>query len=198
MLPVQVDPHPTCARCRGRNCTSDSTCSTCEGWSLGQWESFNKKRSYAGRKKSSKRHAGDPTSLASKTTCSVAPRKQATTSHMPLPSPHPLSEGQGMGKEMDCVNPKHTRVSSSSPHPTPRGGRQTMSCLRGEPPPLSPSEEGERMDTVPPQPSPIVYKALLSPRPKGHESHPYLRSDIRGERGESQPLSPPLPTPDAY
>ena len=47
------------------------------------------------------------------------------------------------------------------------------------------------MDTVPPQPSPIVYKALLSPRPKGHVSHPYPRSDIRGDRGESQPLSPP-------
>ena len=47
------------------------------------------------------------------------------------------------------------------------------------------------MDTVPPQPSPIVYKALLSPRPKGHESHPYPQSDIRGERCESQPLSPP-------
>ena len=68
MSPVQIDPHPTCARCRGRNCTSDSTCSTCEHWSLGQWESFNKKRSYADRKKSNKRHAGDLTSLASKTT----------------------------------------------------------------------------------------------------------------------------------
>ena len=79
MSPVQLDPHLTCARCRGRNCTSDSTCSTCEGWSLGQWESFNKERSYAGRKKFSKCHAGDSTSLASKTTCSSVPIKQAAT-----------------------------------------------------------------------------------------------------------------------
>ena len=47
------------------------------------------------------------------------------------------------------------------------------------------------MDTVPPEPSPLMCKALLSPRPKGHESHLYPRSDLRGERGESQPLSPP-------
>ena len=87
--PVQIDPHLTCARCRGRNCTSDSTCSTCKGWSLGQWESFNKKLSYAGRKKSSKRHAGDPTSLASKTTCSTVLVKQAATSHAPLLPPPP-------------------------------------------------------------------------------------------------------------
>ena len=88
MSPVLIDLHPTCARCRGRNCTSDSTCSTFEDWSLGQWEFLiiiiiiiKKKRSYADRKTSNKRHAGDPTSLASKTTCSAAPIKQAATSH---------------------------------------------------------------------------------------------------------------------
>ena len=47
------------------------------------------------------------------------------------------------------------------------------------------------MDTVPPQLSPLMCKALLSPRPKGHESPPYPRSNLRGERGESQPLSRP-------
>ena len=124
MSPVQIDSRPTCARCRGRNCTSDSTCSTCEGWLVDQWESFNKKRSHAGRKKSSKRHAGDPTGLASKTICSEAPIKQAATSHAPLsPSPlTPLSEGHGMGEETVCVNPKHTRV-PPPPQCTGGGGR---------------------------------------------------------------------------
>ena len=46
------DPHPTCARCRGRICTEDMTCDFCVGWSPAQWEQFAKKRTYAERKRS--------------------------------------------------------------------------------------------------------------------------------------------------
>ena len=46
------DPHPTCARCRGKICTRDMTCDFCVGWSLGQWELFAKKRTYKERKRS--------------------------------------------------------------------------------------------------------------------------------------------------
>ena len=45
------DPHPTCARCRGKICTRDMTCDICADWSSAQWELFAKKRSYKERKK---------------------------------------------------------------------------------------------------------------------------------------------------
>ena len=41
------DPHPTCARCRGKICTKDMTCDFCVNWSP-----CAKKRSYKERKKS--------------------------------------------------------------------------------------------------------------------------------------------------
>ena len=44
------DPHPTCARCRGRICTKDMTCDFCAVWSAEQWELFAKKRSFKERK----------------------------------------------------------------------------------------------------------------------------------------------------
>ena len=44
------DPHPTCARCRGKICTKDLTCDFCAVWSAEQWEQFSKKRSYKERK----------------------------------------------------------------------------------------------------------------------------------------------------
>ena len=145
MSPVLIDPHPTCTRCRGKNCTSDSTCSTCEDWSLGQWESFDKKRSYAGCKKSNKRHAGDPTSLASKTTCSAAPIKQAATSHAPLapPPPPPLLFQSGMGRG------KRRIVITLSIHV----------CVVPPPPPCAGGERGdtdnELTEGEPPSPPPL-------------------------------------------
>ena len=45
------DPHPTCARCRGKICIKDLTCDFCAVWSAEQWERFLKKRSYKERKK---------------------------------------------------------------------------------------------------------------------------------------------------
>ena len=46
------DPHPTCARCRGKICTRDMTCDFCVGWSPAQWELFAKKRTYKEGKRS--------------------------------------------------------------------------------------------------------------------------------------------------
>ena len=46
------DPHPTCARCKGKICTRDMTCDFCVGWSPAQWELFAKKRTYKERKRS--------------------------------------------------------------------------------------------------------------------------------------------------
>ena len=45
------NPHPTCARCRGKICTMTLTCDVCAVWSAVQWECFYKKRSYKERKK---------------------------------------------------------------------------------------------------------------------------------------------------
>ena len=46
------DPHPTCARCRGKVCTRDRTCDFCVNWVPAQWELFAQKRSYKEQKKS--------------------------------------------------------------------------------------------------------------------------------------------------
>ena len=126
------DPHPTCARCRGRNCARDSTCSSCQDWSLAQWEAFHAKRSYADRKKSNSHHAGGPTNLTSESPLSSAPVNQAAPSLAPPPlSAPPPSEGSGIGEVTKSENPKRTRVSSSPPLLTSQqgegGGVRTMS-----------------------------------------------------------------------
>ena len=116
MSPVFRDPHPTCARCRGRNCARDSTCSSCQDWSLAQWEAFHDKHSYTDRKKSNSRHGGGPTSLTSESPISSAPVKQAAPSLAPPPlsAPPPLLQrGLGLGKRRKVKTPKQTRVFSS-------------------------------------------------------------------------------------
>ena len=130
MSPVFRDPHPTCSRCRGRQCSSESKCSTCHDWSLAQWEAFHNKRSYAERKKSNSHHAGIPTSLASDTPFSSAPVKQAALHLRPFPPPL-LQRGLGQGKRR--------KVKALSEHVCPplpplpssqqgeRGGTRTMS-----------------------------------------------------------------------
>ena len=42
------DPHPTCARCRGKICARDMTCDFCVGWTPGQWELFAKRENLQG------------------------------------------------------------------------------------------------------------------------------------------------------
>ena len=135
------DPHPTCTRCRGRSCSYNSTCNTCDGWSLDQWEHYRLKRAYAGRSKSSSRHTGDPIKTASKSPLSLASTRSVSPSppSPPLPSPPPL-EGMGEGSEapsvanISVVNVNEPRVPSPTSMPSrehEERGRDT-SQVRGE------------------------------------------------------------------
>ena len=146
MSPVVKDPHPTCTRCRGRNCTRDSMCISCKDWSLAQWtafDSFNARRSNTDRKRSSNRHAGDSTSLTPQSLSSSAPVKQAAPSLPPPPHPHPPSEGSGIREETKSDKPKQTHVSSSPPllasqHEERGGDKDNELTEEGNTPPLPP------------------------------------------------------------
>ena len=104
MSPLFRDPHPTCARCRGRKCTSDMTCDICRGWSVAQWESFHRKHLYSGRNKSIPRHSG--VSTASPTIPPLSLASTEAASLLPL-SPHPslthsLTLRRAWGSERDA------------------------------------------------------------------------------------------------
>ena len=104
MAPVAKDPHPTCIRCRGRNCTRDSTCISCNDWSATQWNAFDSfyanKRSNTDRKKSSNCYSGESTSLTPQSLSLLAPGKQAAPSLSPPPLTNPPpSEGSGIREE---------------------------------------------------------------------------------------------------
>ena len=129
MSPLFRDPHPTCTRCRGRSCSYKSTCDTCDGWSLDQWEHYRLKRAYAGSSKSSSRHAGYPIETASNTPLSPASTRSVSPTPPSLPLPPP-SEGLGEGSEApSVVNVKEPRVSSLPPCP-----RKSMERGGGTPP----------------------------------------------------------------
>ena len=85
------DPHPTCARCRGKICTRDSTCDFCVGWSPAQWELFTKKRTYKDRKKSRPSGSVPPAPGAS-------PRA-GTSSEVPQPGTSSSSSSRPSGGE---------------------------------------------------------------------------------------------------
>ena len=81
------DPHPTCARCRGRICTKDMTCDFCAVWSAEQWELFAKKRSYKERKHrpSSSAPPAQQTSPRAETSSGVSrPGTSSSSSSRPL------------------------------------------------------------------------------------------------------------------
>ena len=83
------DPHPTCARCRGRRCFDDMTCDICKDWSVTQWEKFHCKCSYSERCKNCP--SGSIPS-ASKTSPPVPPASAEAwpplSLSLPLPPPH--------------------------------------------------------------------------------------------------------------
>ena len=141
MSPLFRDPHPTCTRCRGRNCSSTSTCDICNGWPLAQWEHFRNKRAYAGHSKSSSRHSGDPTETASNPPLSLASTRSISPAPPSLPTPHP-SEGLREGREVTgVVNVKLPRVSSSPSVPKHKQGE------RGRDTPLVLAENGDASAT---------------------------------------------------
>ena len=139
MSPLFRDPDPTCTRCRGRSCSYNSTCNTCDGWSLDQWEHYRLKSAYAGRSKSSSRHAGDPIETASNPPLSPASTRSVSPSPPSLPLPPP-SEGMGEGSEapsvtnISVVNVNELHVPSPTSMPSrvhEERGRDTTQ-VRGE------------------------------------------------------------------
>ena len=99
------DPHPTCARCRGKICTRDLTCDFCIGWSPAQWELFAKKRSYKDRKKS--RPSGSvppaPGALHRAGTSSEVPQPWTSSSSSSRPSGGQDKRGGGGGLRVHLV-----------------------------------------------------------------------------------------------
>ena len=174
MSPVFRDSHPKCVRCRGRKCSSTATCDICRDWSLAQWESFHNKRSYAEHSKSSSRHCWRPhwTNNQSPTNISIQIKSRVT----PLLPQRGLGwmERRGMKTLNDHVCPPLPRCPEMSRER--EGGTRTGGWLRmGMRLPLHHLRRGE---SALPQPSPIVAKATLSPRPNGQRPHSYRpRSD---------------------
>ena len=135
------DPHPTCARCRGKICTKDLTCDFCAVWSAEQWERFTKKRSYKERKKHRPSGSAPPTQQTS-------PRAE-TSSGVSHPgtssSSHPLG---GQGKQEGSRGAPDV-VSGGAPSPPARprssergGSASGLSSGAGGLAPASPSPSG--------------------------------------------------------
>ena len=93
------DPHPTCARCRGKICTRDLTCDFCVGWFPAQWELFAKKRTYKDRKKSRPSGSVPPAPGASLLagTSSELPQPGTSSSSSSRPSGGQVKRGGSQG-----------------------------------------------------------------------------------------------------
>ena len=93
------DPHPTCARCRGKICARDMTCDFCVVWSPAQWELFAKKRTYKDRKRS--RPSGSvppaPEAMPCAGTSSEVPQPGTSFSSFSRPSGGQDESGGGGG-----------------------------------------------------------------------------------------------------
>ena len=114
MSSVLVDPHPTCAKCRGRKCSSLLTCSICESWSLAQWEAFNKRRAYADRTKP--RASPKPSSMDPNAPLAASPSGKASSSQHFIPplSPPPTALVATLNVD-DTIAPRAQSVSASPP-----------------------------------------------------------------------------------
>ena len=135
------DPHPTCARCRGKICTMTLTCDFCAVWSAAQWERFNKKRSYQDRKKHCPSGSVPPaqqTSPHAETSLGVS-RPGTSSSSCPL---------GGQGKQEGSQGAPGV-VSGGAPSPPARprssergGSASGLSSRAGGLAPASPSPSG--------------------------------------------------------
>ena len=106
------DPHPTCARCRGKICTKDLTCDFCAVWSAEQWERFSKKRSYKERKRpSGSVPPAQQTSPRAETSSGVSRPGTSSSSSRPL---------GGQGKQEGSQGAPGV-VSGGAPSPPARG-----------------------------------------------------------------------------
>ena len=102
MSPLFRDPHPTCARCWGKKCTADVTCDFCKDWSVAQWETFLKKNSYSGCRKSRPSGSDLPTAPATLPRSSSASVEAGRPAPPPRPATPP-SEGRGRSGESEGV-----------------------------------------------------------------------------------------------
>ena len=116
------DPHPTCARCRGKICTQDMTCDFCVGWTPGQWELFAKKRTYKERKRS--RHSGSVPPAPGATPCagtsSEVPQPGTSSSSFSRPSGGQDKRGWGSQGAPGVVS-----LEASSPPALPRSSERS-------------------------------------------------------------------------
>ena len=131
------DPHPTCARCRGKICTKDLTCDFCAVWSAEQWERFLKKRSYKERKKHRPSGSVSPaqqTSPRAETSSGVShPGTSSSSSSRPLggqgggggsreaPSPPARPRSSEKGGSASGLSSGAGRLAPASPSPSPSG-----------------------------------------------------------------------------
>ena len=138
----ELDPHPTCARCRGKICTMTLTCDFCAVWSAAQWERFNKKRSYKERKKHRPSGSVPPaqqTSPRAETSSGVSRPGTSSSSSRPL---------GGQGKQEGSQGAPGV-VSGGAPSPPARprssergGSASGLSSGAGGLAPASPSPSG--------------------------------------------------------
>ena len=200
MSPLFRDPHPTCTRCRGRSCSYKSTCQTCDGWSLGQWEHYRLKRAYAGRSKSSSRHAGDHIETASNPPLSPASTRSVLPAPPSLPFPPP-AEGLGEGREaLSVMDIKQPRVSSPPSMPMPEHeerGRDTPQVRGEEGDASSTSFASARGGSTQSQPDTLDDKSPPSPSHFRLKISSYHHVDDWGEEGEDRVPSPAPSLPKA-
>ena len=139
---LDCDPHPTCARCRGKICTKDLTCDFCAVWSAEQWDCFTKKRSYKARKKPRPSGSVPPTQQTSpraETSSGVSRPGTSSFSSLPL---------GGQGKQEGSRGAPGV-VSGGAPSPPARpqsseggGSASGLSSGAGGLAPASPSPSG--------------------------------------------------------
>ena len=137
------DPHPTCARCRGKICTKDLTCDFCAVWSAELWERFLKKRSYKERKKHRPSGSVPPAQQTS-------PRAE-TSSGVSRPGTSSFSSSRPLGGQGEQEGSRGAPgvVSGGAPSPPARprssergGSASGLSSGAGGLAPASPSPSG--------------------------------------------------------
>ena len=123
------DPHPTCARCRGKICTRDLTCDFCVGWSPAQWELFAKKRTYKDRKKSRPSGSVPPAPGASpRVGTSEVPQPGTSSSSSSRPSGGQVKRGGPHGAP--GVVSREASFPPARPRSSERGGGVSLDvCL---------------------------------------------------------------------
>ena len=112
------DPHPTCARCRGKICTRDLTCNICVSWSPAQWELFAKKRTYKERKRSRPSGSVPPAPRAG--TSLEVPQPGTSSSSFSRPSGGQEERGGSQGAP--GVVSRETSSPPARPRSSERGG----------------------------------------------------------------------------